>query len=299
MKTNKKLRSMRTYLIILLALNCIVILPVSAQSEWIPPDSVNSHVSLVQFDTELANDGRVLYNRSCNSCHGDPGLANYAILVPSPGDPVDTKFQEQSDGSLFYKIAYGREVMPGFLNVFGDDEIWSLVAYIRSFNEDYIQPVPDLTGIVIPKLEIQVDFDENIDKLVVKVSDDGKIAADVQVQAFIRGLFGNFSLGLVQTNEAGLAFFHVDDQMPGDIDGDAQVLVRAKQGYGTAKSSLSINMLKPSSPTSPIDGRHLWASGKKAPIWIFVVFLGAVVGIWSTLIYIVFGLFRLRRLKSS
>jgi len=295
---NSNPKSMLLAFRILLAMGIIIIsAKTQGQVEWPVSDSISEIISFSEFDQDRIDEGRIIYNRSCASCHGNPGQANYAILIPSPGDPVDARFQDQTDGALFHKIQAGRELMPAFSTVFGDDEIWSIIAFFRSFNPSYEQPKPDLTGIYIPELTLETSFDPNIDKIVVKVFDRGLPAEGVNVKAYLIGTFGNYLLDDVISNENGISYFHVDDQMPGDSEGNKEVLIRAKMGYASIKQTETIQMLKPFVGKNPISGRHIWSTGNKAPYWLYFAFFGTLFLIWGGVIYVIVGLSRLKKIQ--
>jgi len=263
---------------------------VNAQSDWEVTAEENEIISFFMFDEDMINEGGMIYENSCTSCHGMPGEDDYMAMAPSPGDPAAEKFQAQTDGSLFHKIKLGRGSMPSFGDVFADDETWNIVAYIRSFNENYKQPIPDLGGVEIPKYTMKLDFDENVDKLVVKVFSKEIPQAGVDVSAFVKGMFGKFLLGKTQTNELGIAYLDVDPDMPGDEEGMLHVMVKATKGYGLAKLNQKMKMVQPVVRQSAIEGRHIWSTDKMAPIWLKVSFFFTIFGVWIVLFFIVFGL---------
>lgn len=89
--------------------------------------------SFPQWRTPLAQEdltGRELYTMGCASCHltdlsGDVGPAL------GPGSEAT----EESDARLARRIEIGKDEMPGFGNILNDDQIASIVAYIREFQE--------------------------------------------------------------------------------------------------------------------------------------------------------------------
>lgn len=269
---------------------------VVAQDDWEVPNKEKENVSILMFDDEFEVEGQIIYDNSCKSCHGNPTQEDFSAMLPSPGDVASDKFQNQTDGELFHKIKTGRSTMPKFEDALGQDEIWYLVSYIRSFNESYVQPKPNLEGIVIPNIHLQLNYDENVDKLVVKTFDEnGNAMLDVEVKAYIKGDFGNFLLGKTKCNELGIAYFDVDSKMPGDENGNLDVIVKASKGYGTAKVNKVMALVEPITHISITEGRHLWSVAKKAPYWLIFTFLIMVIGIWGTIVYIVIGLGRLKK----
>ncbi len=269
-----------------------------AQSAWEVPDKEKENISFYTFDEDFVLSGQILYENSCASCHGSPGEADFTRMSPTPGDVASDRFQLQKDGELFYKIRTGRESMPTFAESLGEDEIWQLVAYIRSFNPKYEQPVPDLDGIEIPKLSLKLDFDDNVDKLVVRVLKDDSIQmSNANVSAYIKSMFGKYSLGSAKTNELGLAYFDVDTKIPGDEEGKLEIIAKASKDYGTTKIQQKIKMVEPAVKESAIEGRHLWSKRFDAPFWLHFIFHGSVFGVWAALLYVVFGLRRIKKLS--
>ncbi len=284
---------------ILFTLACFSIL-LTAQEKWEIPTEENDNLSIIMFDEELELEGQVIYESSCKSCHGNPDKGDFSMMIPEPGDIASKSFQDQADGSLHYKIRSGRGAMPKFEDALDGEEIWNLVAFIRGFNENYVQKKPNLEGIIIPKFSLELSFDENVDKLVVKtIGEDTNPMPDVELKAYIKGSFGNFLLGKTITNEMGVGYFDVDAKMPGDTEGKLEVIVKAKKGYGTAKTKQKMLIVEPTVNESVITGRHLWSTAKNAPIWLKVTFFFTIIGIWLMLLYVVIGLKKLKNTAKS
>jgi len=269
----------------------------NGQSSWTVPTEDNEKISIQTFNEDMVNEGRMTYENSCLSCHGTPTQEDFTLMVPSPGDPATEQFQNQTDGSLFYKILKGRDLMPGFEKAFQDDEIWNIVAFIRSFNPNYKQPMPDLEGIEIPELKLALDFDDNIDKLVIKVTSDNKLEEGIEVSAFIKTMFGKYSLGNVSTNQYGIAYFDVDSKLPGDSLGHLATEVKAKKGYGFAKVTKSMKIATPTVKKSAIQPNQLWSPDKDAPLWLDIIFHTTVILFWSVFIVIIFNLRKIKTVK--
>ena len=265
---------------------------------WKMDQAAEEQLSIFTFDEDFSRSGEAIYENSCKSCHGLPTEENYAKMFPLPGDLGSSDIQDQTDGSLFFKIQKGNKNMPGFGNALSEEEIWSLVSYIRSFNEDYEQAKPDLSGIDIPELLLQLSFDDNVDKLVVKVTDTAAVAIkDASVSAFIKGMFGNLALGKENSNKYGIAYFDVDSKMPGDEAGNLDIIVKATKGYGSKKVEQQIALAQPTVKKSAIEGRHLWSKAKHAPIWLIVIFNLMFVGVWGTILFIALGLRKIKKLS--
>lgn len=281
--------------IILICLCFLSVSIVQAQDDWKVTPAQEKDLSPFMFDDDMVLEGKIAYENSCTSCHGMPGQADYTPMAPSPGDPASDQFQLQTDGSLFNKIKMGRGTMPKFEDVFANDETWNIIAYLRSFNEKYKQPVPDLGGIEIPKYDLKLAFDENVDKLVVKVFSKEIPQPEVNVSAFVKGMFGKLLLGKTQTNDLGIAYLNVDPKIPGDIEGKLHIMVKATKGYALAKSSQKMKIVKPSINKSAIDGRHMWSTDRMAPIWLKSSFFATIFSIWGIMFFIVLGLRNIKK----
>jgi len=89
-------------------------------------------------DKVAMGQGRQLFTRmNCAGCHGDHGGGG---MAPSLRD-VDWLFGA-ADAQVFSSIAEGRgRGMPSWGAKMNDDDIWKLVAYIKSFRtRDEVQP---------------------------------------------------------------------------------------------------------------------------------------------------------------
>lgn len=289
---------MKNKISLLLALSFCISLFANAQSEWIVAEEDGQKLSILPFDEDMALEGRQIYNISCKSCHGSPEQSDFTMMSPSPGDVSEDRFTIQKDGELLYKIQKGRGTMPSFNISYAESEIWTLVAYIRSFHPAYVQEFPDLEGIEIPQLTLELGYDENVDQLVIRVSDEKTdMSEGVSVKAYVQGMFGNHFLGSALTNEYGLAYITIDSKLPGDKEGYVDVLLKASKGYGNARLEERIQAAAPTVRTNILEGRHLWSRARKAPIWMIVFFNLIGFGIWAFIVVILIGLRKIKKLQ--
>lgn len=79
---------------------------------------------------------------NCFTCHGPSGKGDGdagKVLDVKPQNLTDPDVQKQPDNYLFWRIKVGLgtgptgSAMPGFQGAKSDDQIWQLVAYVRSF----------------------------------------------------------------------------------------------------------------------------------------------------------------------
>jgi mono/diheme cytochrome c family protein len=106
---------------------------------WPVPDADKNKVNPIKADASSIADGKTLWITHCQSCHGKKGLGDgskAAQLDTEPGDFSKAATQSQSDGSLYYKTAKGRDDMPGFKKKIPEnDDLWSLVNFMRTFKK--------------------------------------------------------------------------------------------------------------------------------------------------------------------
>lgn len=95
--------------------------------------------------------GRELFKTQCSLCHGETGRADNQLgktMYPPAADLTQPRTKNKTDGQLYYIVAHGVNLtgMPGFSKDFGippsngqpgwfgpndEDEIWSMIKYIR------------------------------------------------------------------------------------------------------------------------------------------------------------------------
>ncbi|HKK62768.1 MAG TPA: c-type cytochrome, partial [Bacteroidales bacterium] len=71
-------------------------------------------------------------------CHGREGLGDgpkARRLETFAGDFSGDYYQNQTDGEHFYKTLVGRDEMPGYENKMSEEDIWSIVSYMRTFKK--------------------------------------------------------------------------------------------------------------------------------------------------------------------
>lgn len=109
----------------------------SQPSPWTVPDAYKTKVNPLKGDAASVTKGKDVYNQFCKSCHGTKGKGDgpkASQLDTECGDFTKANFQEQTDGSLFYKTYQGRKDMPSYKTKIPEaNDIWAVVNYVRSF----------------------------------------------------------------------------------------------------------------------------------------------------------------------
>ena len=114
------------------------------------PDSVDNYalalnetVNPITLSLENAEDiqkkGEKLYTSMCLHCHGKNGDGNGPMVQSgaylSSGIPNYKEKAELSNGQLFHSIYYGRNLMGAHGSILNKEEIWTLVHYVRQFQD--------------------------------------------------------------------------------------------------------------------------------------------------------------------
>ena len=125
--------------------------------------SVASRIGGGNRSNPLAGDrralaaGREAYTGSCGVCHGTTGDGRGVFGTSSYPNATDLRSHdavEKSDAQMYWIIQNGLNFtgMPGFADQYSDQDIWSLVTYIRALQgaDGAAQPGPGGTGGVGP-----------------------------------------------------------------------------------------------------------------------------------------------------
>jgi mono/diheme cytochrome c family protein len=108
---------------------------VAPQKPWDVPAKFKTMKNPSKSDVAA---GKELWNKNCASCHGKTGIGDgpkARTLETFPVDFAKPAFQGQTDGDIFYKTKTGRGEMPKYDGKIGDDEIWQIVNFTRTFKK--------------------------------------------------------------------------------------------------------------------------------------------------------------------
>ena len=105
------------------------------------------------FEDKYVAKGHKLFNRYCTPCHGPDGSGNgyNAInLESAPRDLTDAseEYMAKLDNNEIYEVlelgGYGVDLaptMPVWGKIFSEEELWSLVAFIRTLHPNDAEPI--------------------------------------------------------------------------------------------------------------------------------------------------------------
>ncbi|MGH9463315.1 MAG: c-type cytochrome [Vicinamibacteria bacterium] len=109
-------------------------------SKWEAPADASAQANPVAPSPEVLAEGKALYQRNCQLCHGASGRGDgpaTQYVKPAPADISAAEAQAAlTDGGIFWKLTTGREPMPPFGKKLSERERWVLVHYVRSLTVD-------------------------------------------------------------------------------------------------------------------------------------------------------------------
>ena len=280
---------MKNFISLIFALQ--LLLPSMSAQEWIVPADKKGKLSTFPFDDATRKAGEKLYSVNCLSCHGTPGKSNYINLVPPPGDPATEKIQRNADGEIFYKLTTGRGQMPSFRSVLSATEIWHVISYIRSFNSSYKQEVMTvITSKAYPGAEIKLALsfnknDSTLKLVATAVSEKGTVpVSGAELQLFVHRNFGHMPVDEPKnTNENGIATFHVPGDLPGDTAGNLLLMARFtdEDNFGSESKDTLLSAGAKTFPVSLTAERAMWNNVRKAPVWIILTYGLGLLAAWG------------------
>jgi mono/diheme cytochrome c family protein len=110
--------------------------PPSTAPFKVPPELVGKTNPVKPTPEGLAH-ARKMWGYDCAICHGSTGDGNGELakdMKPPPKDYRDpAALKDISDGELFYIIQKGKDQMPAEGDRAKADDIWNMVALVRSF----------------------------------------------------------------------------------------------------------------------------------------------------------------------
>ena len=107
-----------------------------AQTKWVAPADQRNVYNPLANNTRVLPEAKKLYATMCISCHGADGKGDGekgVSLNPKPADYTAKSVKKETDGSLYWKMSTGNGEMKPFGHKLSEEQRWSLVSYIRTF----------------------------------------------------------------------------------------------------------------------------------------------------------------------
>ncbi|OFX58681.1 MAG: hypothetical protein A2046_10175 [Bacteroidetes bacterium GWA2_30_7] len=296
---------MKNKIFLLILISCFAYSVFS--QEWTVPDDKKKLTAPFKFDSEHQKKGEEIFNKTCVSCHGHPGQGDFAKLTPVPKDPASNEYQANTDGELFFKISEGRIIMPSFKNTLKAVDIWDLIAYVRTYNKDYVQVFTETATetSITSKISSKITFAEEDKKLKVRIinKDAEKTASEgVTLSIYAKRYFGWLQLDKTKkTDQNGFVSFSLPNDLPGDSIGNLQITLKITDDSGF-EETIADTIFKAGVPiiyNNLLDNRAMWNIRSKAPLWLILTYSGTVLTVMSVILYIIWILAQIRKKGSS
>jgi mono/diheme cytochrome c family protein len=252
---------------------------------WPVPDEAAAVENPIEANKSSIEAGKALFDLQCKACHGEKGLGDGLI---KSGSLVDEKFQQQSDGAVFWKLQEGRGQMPSFAAL-PEDQLWNVINYIRSLSKKR-------DDLVMKNAVVALFFNEEGEKKeltakVEQVADDGtKTPAErIKVNLGVKRYFG--ILPIAEQSQYTNANGEVTVTFPNDIIGDENGVLNIvasiddmEYNPAVASSDIEWGLINPKDYWT--ERRALWKNNDYIPLWLLAGFSLVAIGIWLVILYV-------------
>jgi mono/diheme cytochrome c family protein len=110
----------------------------NARQSWRVPDAAIETLNPILYTVESVVKGKTLFEQHCQQCHGYWGEGNGVIGLSLDKRPANLLriAGKKAEGEFAWKIAEGRGEMPAFRNKLSDDDIWNIVNFVQSLENE-------------------------------------------------------------------------------------------------------------------------------------------------------------------
>ena len=86
---------------------------------------------------QIENEGKILYGKFCNHCHGDKGIEPGKVGEVFLGVPAynSVAIKDKSEGHLFHVITHGKGRMGAHASQLNIEERWKIVRYVQKLQQ--------------------------------------------------------------------------------------------------------------------------------------------------------------------
>jgi hypothetical protein len=155
--------------------------------------------------------------------------------------------------------------------------------------------------------DIQLDFKEEdgkklITATVIETTGDsiGAPVPELDVYFFVERTFNPLPIGdfFNTTDEEGKVTIEFPADLPGDTLGNVTVIARIQESDEFKDTSVSrvIQWGVPLEIDNREEKRSLWAAGANAPIPLMILVNSLILIVWSIIVYMIYGLYRISRM---
>ncbi len=125
----------------------------------------------------------------------------------------------------------------------------------------------------------------------------------VDMNLTIKRMLGNLSVGdepVYTSDSTGISSAEFKrDSIPGDEKGNIILVARVDDNdtYGTLVTEKTVNWGKAINPPKDFFAqRTLWSTSQETPMWLLLTVWSIVIGIWGTMIYLIFQILKIKKM---
>ncbi len=95
-------------------------------------NKANNLMNPIPNSEAILAEGKELYGRYCQHCHGETGQADGPVAPVFGGVPKYTALKDRTAGSIFYTITNGRNRMGSHASQVSVENRWKIVHYVQT-----------------------------------------------------------------------------------------------------------------------------------------------------------------------
>ena len=236
--------------------------------------------------------------------HRSANLVNYVNRQPIPLPGLTIVFYAGEDSPV--RLGESKTNSEG-MTVLILDETGHLPAgpegiryYAEFEGEGNIMPAGYEVYVMDVNLDMKLELVDSVKTVRVRawtlVEDEEVPVADEDVYVFVDRMFRDLPLGEDFLDENGELSITVPDDIPGDGDGNIEIIARFDDHYlyGTVENRQAKQWGVPTLYETVMAERTLWT--QIAPVWMIVTLTILLVGVWGHYVYVIISLIRINRL---
>lgn len=278
---------------------------VRSQESWIAPEEARQNKNPIIINASIFEEGEMVYDKNCKSCHGIPGENNPLKMEPLPPDLSTEEVIKQTDGEIFYKITTGKGAMPAFAeSLISEDKKWSLIHYIKNAKDGFTE-IGDATDLSkLKNVAFNISLNDSMHSILAILQGVNEAGEQIAIEGhkvnfYVKRYFGELPVGKKnqKTNANGAVQITFPDDLPGDTIGNLTLIVKMdNKSYPDIKLEKELNWGVPTIPEDIMEGPAMWGTRDMAPWWIVALYLGIALSVWSSILYVCFQIFKIYKL---
>ncbi|WP_258105105.1 cytochrome c [Marinoscillum sp. MHG1-6] len=93
--------------------------------------------SPIEFTPDVVKEGKALYDRFCDHCHGAKGMGDGSVGKVFKGVPTynSAAIKDQPEGHIFHVITHGKGRMGAHSSQLSVEERWKIVSYVQTLQK--------------------------------------------------------------------------------------------------------------------------------------------------------------------